>query len=102
MVMLYPILAVANEVSKPYGVIAVLEAPLFDAPSETAFVVWHYRKGDVVHLHPAEFSELNTQNENLDFTVFAEDNIYVKDDQSPFYKTTDRTGRDAYILKTDS
>ncbi|EQC45741.1 hypothetical protein M899_1359 [Bacteriovorax sp. BSW11_IV] len=63
--------------AKPKAMVVVLEAPLYQSPSEEASVLQILRRGQVIYLHGREFSG------------------YEKD--QGFFKTVTRDGSDAYI-----
>lgn len=65
--------------AKPKGMVIVLEAPLYEAPTHEARILQTLRRGKVLYLHGREFSN------------------YESDDN--FYKTVTRDGADAYIPK---
>ena len=92
------------------GTVTVLEAPLFATPDETTKIIQHYRKGDIVYIHPQEafkddylekVEELSVgikadADEDL---LFENKKVYYPDEESSFYKTIARNGKEAYILK---
>ncbi|MBL7665837.1 MAG: hypothetical protein JNM93_11945 [Bacteriovoracaceae bacterium] len=100
------------------GAITVLEAPLFHEPSVNAHVIQHLRKGDVIYLHPSIASQTEYEHlapsadEEIQYfdastdayakkykDPFIENELYEFAPESEFYKTTDKKGRDAYVLK---
>ena len=92
------------------GIIVVLESPLFEKPDEKSPVVQYYRKGQTIFLHSMEtfFDEFEEEKfKNIDTVkadktsdpLLAKDKLYFPDDDSLFYKTLTRGGKEAYILK---
>lgn len=96
------------------ALINVLEAPLFKEPNENSKVVQYVLKGNEIYLHPQEtaqnrFEELikdedvddNEKSYNAKFSdpLFDNSTSYRPDPQSRFYKTLDKRGNDAYVLK---
>jgi hypothetical protein len=100
------------------GVVTVLEAPLFRVPNKATKVVQYLRKGDTLYLHPSiartdpyegispsedeellyfEASERDYKDRYTD--EFVEKNLYRHREVSKYYKTIDKAGNDAYILK---
>ncbi len=92
------------------GTIIVLEAPIFGEPDETSQIIQHYRKGDSIFLHPTEAHEdryldedfrsleLLTADKNPD-PLLNKKTTYTADEDSAFYKTMTKSGREAYVLK---
>lgn len=90
------------------GTITVLEAPIFGEPDEKSPVIQYYRKGDMIYLHPQEAAEDPYKDENFRYTKYIEpqkfddpllNKAYKPNEESRFYKTLARSGREAYVLK---
>ncbi len=92
------------------GTVTVLEAPLFATPDEKSKVIQYYRKGETVFLHQMEVFEDRYQDENfvgiesvvidkLDDPFLVNKDIYYPNQESTFFKTISRNGKEAYILK---
>lgn len=99
------------------GEITVLEVPIFNEKSTDADVIFYFRKGDKINVHPAEFS-LNRYDEFIDIPqekvdeyketyqkefpdkfFEGEDKIYYPTPDSRFYKVLLKSGRTGWILK---
>lgn len=90
------------------GVIAVLEAPVFGEPNEASKVIQYYRKGEEVYIHPQETEEDPFRDRNFKEKDYIKadqfkdpllENPYRPDEESKFYKTLAKSGREAWILK---
>jgi hypothetical protein len=90
--------------TKPIPIVSVLEAPIFARPDINAKIVDYSYKGHEIYLHPAHFNETDNdvtdpENYNQNFP-----DPLLQSWTSPyefplFYKTLDKTGNDAYILR---
>jgi hypothetical protein len=100
------------------GVVVVLEAPLFHEPNDNSRVIQWLRKGQTIYLHPSVgkredyedlkptpdeemnyFEASSDEYRNLYYDKFIEENLYIHKVGSPFVKTLDKQGRDAYIKR---
>jgi hypothetical protein len=92
------------------GTITVLEAPLFGEPNDKSKIIQHVRKGSSIYIHDAEasqddYQDLDFTKEPEEFTIINKDlfitdkQIYSPKDDSKFYKTIAKSGREAYVLK---
>jgi len=92
------------------GTITALEAPLFGVPDEKSKIIQHVRKGSTIYIHDAEafddpYKDLTYSKPNEDFQVqnkdlfITDESIYHPKEDSKFYKTLAKSGREAYILK---
>ncbi len=89
------------------GEVVVLEAPAFRIQNSKAKVIQYFRKGEKVKLHPIHdisnpwsrnyvfFTNVQGSNELVDLERFLID----QEKRIAFYKTIDRNGKPAYILK---
>lgn len=99
------------------GAITVLEAPIFNKPDATTKVIQYARKGDLIYIHPQEAAKNNFNRRQPPLEITSEttqkyDELYedplfqkpsdtylAKDENPSFYRTMDKRGRIAYILK---
>ena len=100
-----------------HGEVTVLEAPVFKEKDLNANVIFYFRKGDKINIHPAEFAQnryrdlINIPQEKVDqykatymkefpdefFDDEAE--VYYPEEGSRFYKVLLKSGRTGWILK---
>ncbi|MBC74667.1 MAG: hypothetical protein CME64_01505 [Halobacteriovoraceae bacterium] len=99
------------------GQVTVLEAPLFSSPDTDSFIIEHIRKGEEIYIHPAEF-QIDRYRDVVDVTeeeirqrklllnkmhqdpLFRdEEDTYIPEPNSRFFKTLATSGADAWILK---
>ncbi|MBD65340.1 MAG: hypothetical protein CME62_09035 [Halobacteriovoraceae bacterium] len=92
------------------GIITVLEAPIFARPDDTSKVIQHIRKGHKIYIHDAHaakdpFDEQSFTTSPSQFKpvnkdeFLSDEEIFIPDETSLFYKTIAKSGREAYILK---
>lgn len=87
--------------------VVVLEAPVFRIQNAKSQVVQYLRKGEVIRLHPIHdignplevnyvfYTNVMGSNELVDLEKYFID----EEKRIPFYKTIDRNGRPAFVLK---
>lgn len=99
------------------GEVTVLEAPIFSETSNSADVIFYFRKGDKINIHPAEFTKnryaelIDIPEEDVaayketyekefpDKMFEGKDKIYYPTADSRFYKVLLKSGRTGWILK---
>jgi len=99
------------------GEITVLEAPIFSEKSSDSAVIYYFRKGDKINVHPAEFEKRiykdlldisdkevaqykeEYQKEFPDPMFKGDEKIYYPEVGSLFYKVLLKSGRTGWILK---
>jgi hypothetical protein len=99
------------------GEVTVLEAPVFRDQSMSSKVIFYFRKGDKINIHPAEFARnryeefIDIPNEDViaytktykkdfpDKMFDEEDEVYYPAPDSRYYKVLLKSGRTGWILK---
>lgn len=99
------------------GEVTVLEAPIFGTPDTTGPIIQYARKGETIYIHQQEAAKeefhLNVSPITIDHQTTQkydekyqdplfqkpEDTYLAKDENPGFYRTVDKRGRIAYILK---
>lgn len=99
------------------GEVTVLEAPVFKETDINSKVIFYFRKGDKINIHPAELAQ-NRYRDLIDIPQSEvdkykqtyieefpdkffdeEDEVYYPDENSRFYKVLLKSGRTGWILK---
>lgn len=99
------------------GEVTVLEAPVFRDKDINSKVIFYFRKGDVINIHPAEFTQNRYQNligiddkevekykeqyiKDFPDKFFDEEHeVYYPEPGSKYYKVLLKSGRTGWILK---